>query len=273
MKKAVVSISFDDARSHHIRFLEEAAKLGDLHAFLWTDEQVCALTGGDPKFPLAERRYFLENIRYVSSVSVPEGEFAADELPSLEGVAADVWVVDEDSDAPARKAWCESHGLDYAVISNKDQDSFPKHELEPLPVTPGRKKVLVTGCYDWFHSGHVRFFEEVSELGDVYAVVGHDANIAKLKGEHHPMYKENERRYIVASLRTVHQAFVSTGDGWLDAAPEIARIKPDIYAVNEDGDKGGKRDFCAEHGIGYVVLKRTPKEGLTRRSSTDLRGF
>ena len=30
----------------------------------------------------------------------------------------------------------------------------------------------MTGCYDWFHSGHVRFFEEVSELGDLYVVAG-----------------------------------------------------------------------------------------------------
>ena len=31
--------------------------------------------------------------------------------------------------------------------------------------------------------------------------------------------------------------------------------------------------ICEEHGLDYVVLKRLPKEGLTRRSSTDLRGF
>lgn len=50
-------------------------------------------------------------------------------------------------------------------------------------------------------------------------------------------------------------------------------IKPDIYAVNEDGDKGGKREYCAGLGIEYLVLKRTPAAGLPRRSSTDLRGF
>lgn len=273
MKKAIVSISFDDARSHHIRFLEEAAKLGELQVLLWTDEQVRELTGKDPKFPLAERQYYLENIRYVSGVSIPEGTLSADGLPAIDGPAPDVWVVDEDSDSPAKKAWCEAQGIDYEVISNSVQDSFPDVDLEPYPPTPGKKKVLVTGCYDWFHSGHVRFFEEVSEVGDVYAVVGHDANIALLKGEHHPMYKQDERRYIVASLRTVHQAFISTGEGWLDAAPEIERIKPDAYAVNDDGDKGGKGEFCKEHAIEYVVLKRTPKEGLTKRSSTDLRGF
>jgi len=273
MKTAVVSISFDDARSHHIRFLEEAAKLAELHVLLWTDEQVRALTGKDPKFPLAERKYFLENIRHVSDLTVPGGELTPDALPEIDGLTPKLWIADEDSNTPAKQAFCESRGLEYAVISKADQDSFPKAEFEPLPPNPGKKKVLVTGCYDWFHSGHVRFFEEVSELGDVYAVVGHDANIAMLKGAHHPMYTEDERRYIVASLRTVHQAFISTGHGYLDAAPEAERIMPDIYAVNDDGDKGGKCAFCKEHGIEYVVLTRTPKEGLTKRSSTGFRGF
>jgi len=71
----------------------------------------------------------------------------------------------------------------------------------------------------------------------------------------------------------VKQGLVSTGHGWMDAAPEIEQIKPDIYAVNEDGDKPEKREFCRQHNIEYQVLKRLPKPGLTARSSTNLRGF
>jgi hypothetical protein len=59
----------------------------------------------------------------------------------------------------------------------------------------------------------------------------------------------------------------------MDAEPEINLIKPDVYVVNEDGDKPEKRVFCQQHGIEYIVLKRIPKEGLPRRQSTDLRGF
>ena len=142
-----------------------------------------------------------------------------------------------------------------------------------MPAVPGRKKVVVTGCYDWFHSGHVRFFEEVSEYGDLYVVVGHDANIRLLKGEGHPLLPQEERRYVVGSIKFVKQALISSGDGWLDADPEIRRLKPDIYVVNEDGDKGGKREYCDKHGIEYLVLKRAPAAGLPQRSSTRLRGF
>ena len=55
-----------------------------------------------------------------------------------------------------------------------------------------RKKVFVSGCFDLMHSGHVAFFKEASELGDVYVSVGNDANIMQLK-KHAPMFPEAER--------------------------------------------------------------------------------
>ena len=133
--------------------------------------------------------------------------------------------------------------------------------------------VLVTGCYDWFHSGHVRFTEEASAFGDLYVCLGSDDNVRLLKGEGHPLLPQGERRYMVGSIKYVKQALITTGTGWVDADPEIRRLKPDIYAVNEDGDKGGKREYCQRMGLEYLVLKRTPAPGLPKRSSTDLRGF
>jgi cytidyltransferase-like protein len=238
MKQVIVSGCFDDLRSRHIRFLEEAAKLGELHVLLWSDK-----LAGKPKFPEAERLYLVQAIRYVSTVQLVNDPRDAGTLQP------DLWVTDD----------------------MVQLDGFP--EPPPMPSLPGRKKVIVTGCYDWFHSGHVRFCEEVSQLGDLYVVVGSDANVELLKGCGHPLFKQEERRYVVGSVRYVKQCLISTGQGWMDAEPEVHRIKPDIYAVNEDGDKPEKREFCAQHGLQYVVLKRTPKEGLTQRSSTNLRGF
>jgi cytidyltransferase-like protein len=172
---------------------------------------------------------------------------------------------------PERQRLCEERGIEYRVLPASLTTGFP--EPPPMPSQPARKKVIATGCYDWFHSGHVRFTEEASAYGDLYVVVGHDANIRLLKGEGHPLLPQEERRYAVGSIKFVKQALISSGAGWLDAEPEIERIKPDAYIVNEDGDKGGKREYCAEHRIEYIVLKRTPAPGLPCRRSTDLRGF
>jgi cytidyltransferase-like protein len=270
-KQVITCGAFDDIRAPELRFLEEASKLGELTVLLWTDEEIRAATGQDPKFPLAERLYFLSAVRYVSQV-LPVTPSAAGESPArLAGLTPEIWVAPAAARNQQHEGYCRDCGIEYRLLTEAELAGFP--EPPPMPSVPGRRKVIATGCYDWFHSGHVRFAEEASFFGDLYIVVGHDANIRLLKGEGHPLLSQDERRYAVGSIKFVKQALISTGHGWLDAEPEIERLRPDAYIVNEDGDKGGKRDFCQQHGIEYIVLKRAPAPGLPRRSSTDLRGF
>lgn len=271
MTTVVLTGAFDDLRSRHVRLLHEASRLGQVHVLLWPDEAIAALEGAPPKFPAAEREYLLQSLRFVHAVTLVSGPIDRDALPLPPGLHADVWAVDPDSDDAAKRAAAADRGVRYHVIPAADLAGFP--ELPPEPSAPDRKKVVVTGCFDWLHSGHVRFFEEAASFGDLYVIAGHDANVRLLKGEGHPLFGQAERRYMVQAVRFVHRALISSGTGWMDAAPEIARLQPDIYVVNEDGDKPEKRAFCAEHGLEYVVLKRAPKPGLPRRQSTELRGF
>lgn len=132
------------------------------------------------------------------------------------------------------------------------------------------KKVFVSGCYDLLHSGHVEFFRQAAEYGDLYVGIGSDATIMELK-HHKTTYSEAERLFMVKAIRYVHDAFINSGSGYLDFAPDIEKLRPDVFVVNEDGDRESKRAFCAEYGIEYVVLKRVPHEGLTARSSTALK--
>lgn len=273
MKSVTVTGGFDNLRSKHVRFLEEAAKWGSLRVALWSDETLRALEGKSPKFPEQERQYLLQSLRFVDQVALVPGLVDPDTLPDAPANQCGTWVVDQNSDSRGKRAFAEARGIPYRVIKNEDLGGFPLPSFIPPPVDSGRKRVIVTGCFDWFHSGHVKFFEEASALGDLYVVVGHDANIKLLKGEGHPLIGEQERLYMVHSVRCVHQGMISSGHGWMDAEPEVDLIKPHFYVVNEDGDKPEKRAFCAERGIEYVVLKRIPKEGLPRRESTALRGF
>ena len=43
MNRIVISGSFDDLKSRHMRFLHEAAKLGAVHVLLWSDDVVQAI--------------------------------------------------------------------------------------------------------------------------------------------------------------------------------------------------------------------------------------
>ncbi len=128
----------------------------------------------------------------------------------------------------------------------------------------------MSGCYDLLHSGHVEFFRQASQYGDLYVGIGSDSTIERLKG-HKTMYNEQERLFMVQAIRYVKDAYINQGDGMLDFLPTLDIVHPDCLVVNEDGDREEKRALCRERGMEYIVLKREPREGLEARSSTGLK--
>ena len=133
-----------------------------------------------------------------------------------------------------------------------------------------KKKVFVSGCYDLLHSGHVEFFRQAAEYGDLYVGIGSDATILGYK-HHKTVYSEQERLFMVKSIRYVKDAYINAGSGVLDFIPTLDIVKPDILVVNEDGGSAEKEQLCRERGIEYVVLQRVPSAGLEARSSTSLK--
>jgi cytidyltransferase-like protein len=132
------------------------------------------------------------------------------------------------------------------------------------------KKVFVSGCYDLLHSGHVEFFRQASQFGDLYVAIGSDNTILYYKN-HKTVYSEQERLFMVKSIRYVKEAYINAGSGILDFLPTLDIVQPDILVVNSDGGSEDKRRVCEERGIEYVVLERDPHEGLEARSSTALK--
>ncbi|MDE6497587.1 MAG: adenylyltransferase/cytidyltransferase family protein [Muribaculaceae bacterium] len=133
-----------------------------------------------------------------------------------------------------------------------------------------KKKVFVSGCYDMLHSGHVEFFREASQYGDLYVGIGSDKTISELKNRK-TVYSEKERLFMVKAIRYVTDAFINSGSGMMDFVNTLEKVKPDVFVVNSDGANDTKRRFCEDRGIEYVVLKREPATGLVARSTTALR--
>ncbi|MBR5146692.1 MAG: adenylyltransferase/cytidyltransferase family protein [Bacteroidales bacterium] len=132
------------------------------------------------------------------------------------------------------------------------------------------KKVFVSGCYDLLHSGHVEFFRQAAQYGELYVGIGSDQTILHYKN-HKTVYSEQERLFMVKSIKYVKDAYINAGRGILDFIPTLDIVKPDILVVNSDGGSDSKRKVCEERGIEYVVLERDPHEGLEARSSTELK--
>ena len=131
-------------------------------------------------------------------------------------------------------------------------------------------KVLVSGCFDMLHSGHVAFLNEAAKYGDVYVGLGSDKTVYDLKGRE-TINSELERKYVLENLKSVKKVIINKGSGLLDFLPTLDEVRPDIFVVNEDGHTPEKEQLCRERGIEYKVLQRLPHTNLPPRSTTSLR--
>ncbi|HOY05088.1 MAG TPA: adenylyltransferase/cytidyltransferase family protein [Saprospiraceae bacterium] len=143
-------------------------------------------------------------------------------------------------------------------------------DKEPSQINEMRPKVMVTGCFDLLHSGHVAFLQEAAQLGDLYVCIGSDENVCHLKGRY-PVNSQDERRFMLAALSCVREVTVNAGVGIMDFLSELDVIRPDIFFVNEDGHTPSKETLCQEKGIQYIVSRREPAGDLPARSTTALR--
>lgn len=126
-----------------------------------------------------------------------------------------------------------------------------------------KKIVFCSGVFDLTHAGHVLFFEDCKALGDILVVaLGGDKSVKNYKGISRPIINEHMRVKLISSLKPVDFCFISTvvqkGNPMYDLENMIKKLKPDIYAINEDAfDIPAREELTTRLGIKLSILKRT----------------
>ena len=96
-----------------------------------------------------------------------------------------------------------------------------------------KKIVLVGGCFDVLHPGHIRFLEKAKKAGEYLIVLlESDKKIKELKGQDRPIHTQNERKLILKGLKSVDRVILLPylkNDA--DYEVVIQQIKPDIIAA------------------------------------------
>lgn len=121
-----------------------------------------------------------------------------------------------------------------------------------------KKIVLKSGCFDIFHIGHARALQFAKSKGDVLFVsLGNDRWLRKYKGNGRPIFKEELRAELLASLACVDYVVIARESvaSRLDHKNLFALIKPHYYMLlPTDKALAKKREFARKYGA-QIVLK------------------
>jgi rfaE bifunctional protein nucleotidyltransferase chain/domain len=115
--------------------------------------------------------------------------------------------------------------------------------------------VLVGGCFDILHIGHVQFLQKAKEQGNVLIVLlESDENIRRLKGESRPFNTQIDRATILAAFSVVDYVVLLPALSTHTAYDElILQMKPDIIATTK-GDAGRQHKERQGSLIGAQVV-------------------
>jgi rfaE bifunctional protein nucleotidyltransferase chain/domain len=135
--------------------------------------------------------------------------------------------------------------------------------------TQGKRIVLVGGCFDVLHIGHIAFLKEARQRGDVLIVLlESDENINHLKGPNRPINTQKDRAEILENLEIVDYvvnlpAFTKN----VDYDNLVISLKPAIIAITK-GDPGKNHKDRQAEKIGAKVVEVT--DTVSNRSTTKL---
>ncbi len=101
----------------------------------------------------------------------------------------------------------------------------------------GKKTILVGGCFDLIHYGHLKFLEKANEQGDFLIVALESDEFIKKHKRKLPVHQQSERAEILSNLNMVDLIvllpFFQTNDDYFEL---VKKVSPSIIAVTE-GDK------------------------------------
>jgi len=140
---------------------------------------------------------------------------------------------------------------EYELNLNKiNNDNKIKSQAEILSIVgvlknKDKKIIFTNGCFDILHAGHVKYLQAAKKLGDILILgLNSDTSIKRIKGNNRPIYEQEDRALILASLEMVDFVVIFYEDTPIDL---IKIIVPDILV------KGG--DYEGVDVVGQDIAK------------------
>ena len=92
----------------------------------------------------------------------------------------------------------------------------------------GQTVVLCHGVFDLMHIGHIRYFNQAAQMGDILIVTLTPDQYVN-KGPGRPAFNQNLRAEALANLSTIDYVAINL---WPTAIETLHLLKPNVYGSN-----------------------------------------
>ena len=146
-------------------------------------------------------------------------------------------------------------------------------ELGETLKNEGKKAVLVGGCFDILHIGHISLLENAKKMGDsLILLLESDASITRHKGNDRPLHTQMQRATVLAALRFVDYIILLPDHMTNDAYDHLVKaLQPDIIATTEnDSGLSHKKRQAEMVGAQLITVTKLIQNISTSRIVTAL---
>ena len=123
---------FDLLHSGHVQFFREAARYGDVHVGIGSDDTVYNLKGRYPVNNQDERKFMIDALACVKACVVNSGSGIMDFVHELKTIKPDIFVVNEDGNTPTKEALAGKLGIKYVVLRRTPHARMPVRSTTAL---------------------------------------------------------------------------------------------------------------------------------------------
>lgn len=107
-------------------------------------------------------------------------------------------------------------------------------------------KVMVNGTFDILHRGHLEMLQYAGDMGSLLVCIDTDRRVKELKGETRPVNNQEDRKFMLESLKFVD--WVKLFDSKEELIEIMKQYQPDVYVKGSDwkGHSSVAQQYCKQ---------------------------